>query len=66
MTEAIAMAEAPTLERNDTDLDFAQLKAVVDDLDRALAEEKAMARTLIDTIKRIDREGEILRRHAKA
>lgn len=47
-------------------VEFRELKSVSDDLQRALAQEKAMARTLIDTIHRIDSEGEKLRKQARA
>lgn len=48
------------------DVEVAELKALSDDLQRALAEERAMARTLLDTIKRLDDRGEELRLEAKA
>ncbi|WNO54638.1 hypothetical protein [Stakelama saccharophila] len=67
-SEAVAAAEADSGEAqgDSAAAEFARFRSTVDDLDRALAEERAMAITLIDTIKRLDAEGEELRSQAKA
>ena len=61
-----AMAAPKTLDATDNGSEkLAQLKSVADDLERSLAEERAMAITLFDTISRLDEHGEALRRAAK-
>ena len=58
-------AVAPVAEPEDIAPEVAQLRALTENLERALAIEDEARRTLLAAIARIERNGEVLRRQAQ-